>query len=608
MSDFDAQGAIIAPRTEVLRSVSRAQRLTWSPAVFVVAALSTFVFATPSPLIGQTRFPSDAAIRDMVQPLLPARGTGGAVIGLLEADGTRRVVTVGRVPYDGRTVFEIASITKVFTGVLLAEMVERGEVSLEQPVAALLPDSMRVPSRAGQQITLRDLATHTSGLPRGSRFRPANPGNPWGSFTLDKLYEQVTTHELRRDIGTGYEYSNIGVGLLGHALALRAATSYEALVTARILEPLGMTSTTITLDSVALSRLAPGHDKDGHVVPNWTAPAIAGAGALRSTADDMLTFIASNLSPPEGSLGRALRRAQETYFTVDASQRIGLTWQIGELVDHTVFHHSGGSGGYRSFIVIDTARGVGLITLTNTRANLEFVAGYLLDQRFPLTSIPAAVAFAVLTLTLSALLVVGVAVAWRRTNAGGTWRITVVILVGTAVWTLGTLLASLHVITPATAPSGIAVIIVAASAMAVGIGLSGVGRKVAAGLPLAALIGVQSYRLVLELIMHRTYHYGAFPSALTRQGYTLDVVVGASALVVALFVAAGRAEDRWLRAWNWLGLGLLLNIVIMSWLNSWVAGSVFIWLPAVMLPFGVVGHVVVFHRLARAHSTVRRSA
>ena len=209
----------------------------------MMSRLAAGVFAltlTVSTLVSaQGHFPSDEAIREIARQTGTLSGKVGIVVGVLEADGTRRVITVGDAPYDGRTLFEIGSITKVFTGILLAEMAERGNVRLEQPVAELLPGDVVVPSRHGRQIRLVDLSTHSSGLPRmPDNFTPADPGNPYADYTVAKLYDFLRRHELRRDIGVEAEYSNVGVGLLGHALARRAGTSYEALVTARILDPL----------------------------------------------------------------------------------------------------------------------------------------------------------------------------------------------------------------------------------------------------------------------------------------------------------------------------------------------------------------------------------
>jgi serine-type D-Ala-D-Ala carboxypeptidase/endopeptidase len=170
--------------------------------------------------------------------------------------GGRRIVAHGSLakgdkrPLDGDTVFEIGSMTKVFTSLLLADMVRRGEVALADPVAKYLPAEVKVPERGGAKITLQHLAMQTSALPRlPSNLNPKDANNPYADYTVQQLYEFLSSAELTRDIGSRYEYSNLGAGLLGHALARRAGTDYETLVRKSILDPLGMKSTSITLSS-----------------------------------------------------------------------------------------------------------------------------------------------------------------------------------------------------------------------------------------------------------------------------------------------------------------------------------------------------------------------
>jgi D-alanyl-D-alanine-carboxypeptidase/D-alanyl-D-alanine-endopeptidase len=208
---------------------------------------------------------------------------------------------------DGDTVFEIGSVTKVFTSLLLADMVQRGEVALTDPVAKYLPPGIKMPERGGRQITLQDLATHTSGLPRlPPNLAPKDPANPYADYSVEQLYQFLSSYQLTRDIGSQYEYSNLGGGLLGHALARRAGMDYGALVRSRICEPLEMKSTGITLSAGMKARMAVGHDRSLDAVENWDLPALAGAGGLRSTANDLLTFLAANLGYTKSVLAPAM--------------------------------------------------------------------------------------------------------------------------------------------------------------------------------------------------------------------------------------------------------------------------------------------------------------
>ena len=191
--------------------------------------------------------PSDAEIRQILVNRIDKEKQGvGIVIGVIDAKG-QRVVAYGSLekgnkqPLDGDTLFEIGSITKVFTSLLLADMAQRGEVRLDDPISKYVPATAKIPERGGKKITLVDLATHTSGLPRmPANFNPKDPANPYIDYTDDQLYAFLSSYELTRDVGIKFVYSNLGFGLLGQGLARRNGTDYEALVETRICEPLGI--------------------------------------------------------------------------------------------------------------------------------------------------------------------------------------------------------------------------------------------------------------------------------------------------------------------------------------------------------------------------------
>ena len=340
--------------------------------------------------------PDDAEIRRMlVERIDTDRQSDGIVVGVVEPMG-RRVVGHGRLAAgdarrpDGDTVFEIGSITKVFTSIVLADMVERGDVALDDPVQRLLPADVRVPTRAGAVMTLQHLATHCSGLPRlPDNLRPADPANPYADYTVGQLYAFLSSHELARNIGETVEYSNLGVGLLGHALATRADTDYETLVTERVLAPIGMLDTSITLTPSARERLATGHDAALDPVANWDIPTFAGAGALRSTVNDLLTFIEANLGVRESPLRVAIEathRPQRSFGQPDMN--IGLGWLIRSQYGREVVWHNGGTGGYRSFLGFDLASGTGVVVLSNSANSPDDLGFHLLDQRFALAAAP----------------------------------------------------------------------------------------------------------------------------------------------------------------------------------------------------------------------------
>lgn len=342
--------------------------------------------------------PSDAEIRKILMERIDTYHQGvGIVVGLIEPTG-RRVIAYGALdkgdarPLNGQTVFEIGSVTKVFTSLLLADMVQRGEVALTDPVAKYLPGGVKVPQRDGKAITLQDLATQTSGLPRmPDNFTPKDPANPYADYSPEQLFQFLASYELTRDIGSKYEYSNLGVGLLGQALARRAGMDFEQLVRTRIGMPLGMKSTTVLLTPEMRTRLAVGHDARLAPVANWDIPTLAGAGALRSDVDDMLTFLSAHLGYTKSNLAPAMNAMVATRKpTGMPGLEIGLGWHVSTKDGSEIIWHNGGTGGYRSFVGFNPNTRVGVVVLSNTSNEVggDDIGRHLLDSRLPLKPAP----------------------------------------------------------------------------------------------------------------------------------------------------------------------------------------------------------------------------
>jgi CubicO group peptidase (beta-lactamase class C family) len=363
-----------------------------------VALVSAWASAAAAPM------PDDAAIRDIVKPRVDSGRSAGIVAGVLD-HGARRVVAYGSSgssrPLDGDTVFEIGSITKVFTAALLADMVARHEVSLDDPISKYLPAGVKAPTRGGRSITLVDLATQSSGLPRlPDNLAPKDPSNPYADYTVEKLYDFLSHYELTRDIGERYEYSNLGVGLLGHLLARRAGTSYEELLTKRILQPLGMRDTAITLSPLLKERLAIGHDGGGRAAPNWDLPTLAGAGGLRSTVNDLLKFVEANAGANANAdtgaggagadgLRAALRDAQRVRrATGMPNMDIGLAWHVFHKFGVDLVWHNGGTGGYHSWLGFLPGLSVGAVVLSNSSTEIDDIGMHLVEPKFPLAAPP----------------------------------------------------------------------------------------------------------------------------------------------------------------------------------------------------------------------------
>ena len=358
-----------------------------------IAFLSLALLLPGLPSPGQT--PDDAAVRSIRQDRVDSKRAAGIVAGVLDGDA-RRVLAYGASgtsrPLDGDTVFEIGSITKVFTAALLSDMTRRGEVKLDDPISKYLPKNVRAPSRKGKQITLLDLATQTSGLPRlPDNLAPRDTANPYADYTVEKLYEFLSRYELTRDIGAKYEYSNLGVGLLGHLLSRRASAPYEQLLTKRILAPLQMRDTAITLSPAMRQRLAAGHDESGAPVATWDLPALAGAGALRSTVNDMLKFLAANLGKGDAATVAVLSETHRArHATEQPGLEIGLAWHVLHPFGNDLVWHNGGTGGFHSWIGFVSKKRAGAVVLSNSAGNIDDIGIHIVEPRFPLPGPPKA--------------------------------------------------------------------------------------------------------------------------------------------------------------------------------------------------------------------------
>ncbi|MBW2734008.1 MAG: serine hydrolase [Deltaproteobacteria bacterium] len=308
-------------------------------------------------------------VDELVRPMMEGKWTAGLVVGLVSADG-KEVYTYGEVAAGGakpdeHTLFEVGSITKTFTSLVLAELAADGEVMLTDPVKALLPSSeVTMPSHKGEEITLLHLSTHTSGLPRmpDNFTSPTNPEDPYGDYTVDQLYTFLNGYTLPRAPGATWEYSNLAGALLGHTLALKAGETYPALVAERITSPLNLQDTVFTLSSEQSERFAQGHNGDLKARSSWELEVFAPAGGLRSSAQDMLSYLAAQAGITTSSLSTSMAETHTSRFK-SSNVEMGLGWVIGD----TGYHwHNGTTGGFETFVAFDTQAKVGVVVLANT--------------------------------------------------------------------------------------------------------------------------------------------------------------------------------------------------------------------------------------------------
>jgi CubicO group peptidase (beta-lactamase class C family) len=341
----------------------------------LASALAAHAAAAP-PLSLDGLEPEVAAL---VRPLVQGKKGVGVVVGVLDR-GERRVFGYGGVavrgglPPDGDTLFEIGSITKPFTAVLLADLAREGKVKLDDPLQKHLPPGLVVPKRGDKPITLQHLATHHSGLP----VEPAllihvltrgDWANPYSRYGVKSLASYLPRCELRRDPGSAYGYSNLGAGLLGIALVHRAgAKSYEDLVVRRVCGPLRLDDTRITLSAGQRKRFAQGHDSRGNPTSTWDFASLEGCGALRSSAKDLLRFASANLGLPRTALGPAFEECHKARCDAGKSVRVGLAWHLVPLpgVHGPVICHDGETGGFRCFLGFNKERGTAVVVLSNS--------------------------------------------------------------------------------------------------------------------------------------------------------------------------------------------------------------------------------------------------
>jgi CubicO group peptidase (beta-lactamase class C family) len=336
-----------------------------------------------------------SAVDALVKPFLEDKPYLGLVVGTTGPEG-HRVYGYGKVTLDGKeqipagdTFFEIGSITKAFTGTLLADQVLAGKVRVDDPAQKYLPD-LTLPRRDDRDITLLHLATHTSSLPVQPpliglfALTTKNPGDPYAEFDRARLKTTLDHIQLYRPIGSRFEYSNLGVGILGHALVGAAkSTSYEDLLIQRILGPLSLGDTRIHLSAAQTKRLAPGRTDKGKPTSNWTFACLEGCGGIRSTADDLLTFADASLGRRKTPLERAFHMAHEAWRELPhKGDFIGFCWirQESSKGGGVTVWHNGGTGGYRTFLGLKPRSGVGVVVLSNSPHSVDALGTAILDH------------------------------------------------------------------------------------------------------------------------------------------------------------------------------------------------------------------------------------
>jgi len=355
--------------------------------------LFALVLLWPTPAVSRNAapaaaLPSQRATAQVASPLTAAGRVHGLAVGFVSPAG-RVVYGFGRlgegrrarVP-DGRTVFEIGSVTKTFTGLLLAQAIMEGRVRDTDPIRLHLPPGVLAGDSPLAWVSWLDLASHASGLPEAPSNLPSkDPLNPLAGYSTRLLLDYLASATLLAPIGRDFHYSNTGAGLCGYLLARLEDTDYESLVRRKVCGPLGMSDTRVSLTDDMAARMAHGHAADGSVVPNWEATGLEGAGALRSTADDLLAYAAANLGLTPTSLFPAMKLAQlpRKHASSIPTLYIGLFWNTMNFGGKAYVLHAGRSGGYFALVLLSPEDNAGVVLLCDTEGDFAAEGWKLLE-------------------------------------------------------------------------------------------------------------------------------------------------------------------------------------------------------------------------------------
>jgi len=350
----------------------------------MVAASTNVLAAAPA---------SDNAIRSLLgDEVDQLHISPGIVVGVLDSQGKRILAhgsddsTAGKA-LDGDTVFDIGSLTKLFTALLITDMAARGEMRLGDSIAKYLPADVHVPDFGGRTITVQDLATYAPGLPDWPEdMAPLSAEKPFPDYSVMQLYASLSGRKLLLAPGTQYIYSNFGYGLLGVIAARHAGMDFESLVMSRICKPLGMESTRVALTPDLRLHATPGHDQKLARVRNWTLPAtFAAAGAFRSTANDLLRFLEAAMAVKRTSLSAAFAEMLRVQRPADQpNTNAAAGWFVTRSHGDSLIWKDGGTLGYASFLGYSTVNHQGAVLLANAiTGDLPDLGKHLLNTDFP---------------------------------------------------------------------------------------------------------------------------------------------------------------------------------------------------------------------------------
>lgn len=362
----------------------------------LAALAAAALIATPI-LAQEAVMPPDTEIAQILADRIDRdQANIGIAVAVIEGGKTRFIShgTLSRadpIPVDEFTAFEAGSITKVMTSLVLAQLALEGRIDLDAPILDYLPAGTMLPEADGRSISAFDLASHMSGLTGlPETIIESGIDNPYSGYGGADLMAWLRQQQLAHPIGETFEYSNVGIALLGQAIEHVTSQSYAEVIAERVFAPLGMTGSSLSLSAEKPQGMAIGHDAAGEVVSYWDFDAVAPAGALVTSASDLAKFIAAASGAEETALRPAFDKMLERTRPIDETVSIGLGWIVTTTDSGEIVWHNGQTGGFRSFAGFDRNSGNGVVVLSNmvTEAGIEDIGMHLLDNAIPLRSQP----------------------------------------------------------------------------------------------------------------------------------------------------------------------------------------------------------------------------
>jgi CubicO group peptidase (beta-lactamase class C family) len=330
----------------------------------------------------------DRRVEQLVRPYIQKGNTAGILLAVIDHGQIRRYSygtvnkTISTLPDADKSIFEIGSVTKTFTALLLAQQVINGRMKLNDPVNRYLPDSIPPLVFRGDPVRIVHLANHTAGLPRlpDNIFQgKVNVQNPYQHYTPDSMYSFLAHYKMPRQPGTAFSYSNVGAGLLGTILEQQLQMSFDEMVVEKIAKPLHLSHTVVEIPAELKHSFVQGYNEMGLATSPWDLGPLKGSGAIRSTLNDMIIYTQAQMES-KNPLKKAI--ALSHAITFDSSgNRMGLGWRINKTAQQTYYHHSGGTGGLRSFVGFDIKRQLGIVILSNAAEEVTAIGEILLKEK-----------------------------------------------------------------------------------------------------------------------------------------------------------------------------------------------------------------------------------